>query len=352
MHQEQAWARQLAREYETINYERGTELTPPLIIIGSGKNQLGCWQRANRSITISRQLICERSWDDVCQILRHEMAHQYVDEELQAHNSVPHGDEFQLAAELLGLAHRFRGATCKFADEESREISARERKIQKLFALAGSSEIHEAEAAMNKAQQLILSYNLELPKAERTPFCYRQIVVANKKVPSWIKHLCAIIQEHFFVQSIIIPFYQAMEDQEVRAVELIGRRENVEIAEHAFIFLQTQIPKLWLEYKRTYRVPAGDRNSYYLGVLKGFAEKLKKCQCEAIKTEEMALALQPESALLNFYRQRYPRISTTRGSGPRLKKDSYDSGKAAGGKLTIHKTMGSKTRAGKTRLLG
>ena len=92
------WNRQLYRWWDSYNREYLSEaLRKPLIRIGEGEQPLGSWNPVRRTLTLSQAHILGDPWPSVMNTLRHEMAHQYVDEVLKPVDEGPHGPAFQEA---------------------------------------------------------------------------------------------------------------------------------------------------------------------------------------------------------------------------------------------------------------
>jgi hypothetical protein len=49
-----------------------------LVALSDSERRLGEWNRAQRTISISRRLVVQQPWGVVREVLKHEMAHQYV----------------------------------------------------------------------------------------------------------------------------------------------------------------------------------------------------------------------------------------------------------------------------------
>ncbi|CAG35223.1 DUF2786 domain-containing protein [Desulfotalea psychrophila] len=346
---ERTWCIQLIENFETIIRERALSLETPCMEILSSDKKLGNWASATKTMGISKTLIEDYSWDVVIEILRHEMAHQYVSEVLKCTQVMPHGNEYQRACSILGVHPDYRGAstacppvTPRPAEEKAHAQLA---KVEKLLALAESAEEHEASAAMAKANRLIARYNLQLI-ADKTPqkYDYIQIKVGNKQVPAWIKSITVIIKEHFFVNTIIISQYDAKTDSTFKAVELIGNRENISIAAHVFHFLCARLPLLWNNFQKESAVQARERRSYYLGVIRGFKEKMdagEKSHPFLAETglTTSALILAQDQELQKFFIQRYPQTKLCRTKATKIYTASYNSGIGVGKKLTVHRPI-------------
>ena len=57
-------------------------LRRPVLAFLDGLGQLGRWSSAERTLWLSRDLMVRHGWGVVIEVLKHEMAHQWVDEVL------------------------------------------------------------------------------------------------------------------------------------------------------------------------------------------------------------------------------------------------------------------------------
>src|SRR5271170_7373995 len=143
---EAALVRELRAAWRHLNesYFRGG-LNVPTFELGSGRRTLGQWVLATRTLEMSRLLLLERPWGEVIEVLKHEMAHQYVHEVLGETSQTPHGPAFRAACERLGVDSASAGLprAAPYDDTTARAVE----RIARLLALAESPNVHEAEAA-------------------------------------------------------------------------------------------------------------------------------------------------------------------------------------------------------------
>ncbi|MGL1932542.1 MAG: SprT-like domain-containing protein [Desulfotalea sp.] len=355
---ERQWATQLLKEYLNICSARSIQLTPPIFAISCSKKIIGSWDSENKIISISREIILNHSWDVVVEVLKHEMAHQALSEMVDT-NEPPHGLAFKLACEKLNVHSDFisaSGVIPKFLDKtQPHEINKNktQQKIKKLLALAESAEEHEASSAMEKANELITRYNIDLSTANNEgDYNYVQIYVANKNVSTWTKMISSIVTDYFFVYAIIISQYKAKDNKTYKAIELIGRKHNLDIAQHVFHFLSDRLEILWQRYKHTNKVNGHDKRSYYYGVLYGFRERLKdgenkRMGKQIIKSTTSELVVAKDNGLQDFIHGRYPSVRRNSGAKLRINQSVYDSGKEDGQNITIYKSIYNQGDKGK-----
>jgi predicted SprT family Zn-dependent metalloprotease len=90
--------REIAAEWHLLNAMRFRKrMQVPVFYLIDGTHFLGRWERASRSIAISRILIEQDRWAEVIEVLKHEMAHQFVHECLGVLDETSHGETFKRA---------------------------------------------------------------------------------------------------------------------------------------------------------------------------------------------------------------------------------------------------------------
>ncbi len=345
------WGRQLLQEFETICWQYGLKLTAPLFEISSSRSHYGSWRSTDRIITISSVLIKNFSWDITLQILKHEIAHQ-VCSDLHADYHGGHGARFQQACDLLGLAPEFRRAggdlpTLFESSETSSDqtVSGRRfiKKISKLLALAGSANEHEANLAMTKAGQLMDKYNLRQIEDDVKKGCSYLIINRRKKrIEGYQRKICLILQNFFYVRIIYASLYDPASDAVHKVIELLGKQENVKVAEYVYYFLEDRLATLWQRNRHKHRGNARRaRNSYYLGLLEGFYRKLKKQNnhlqpSSSAPSTTSALVVTADRHLNQFIANRYPRLSRRSHRGAQIYRQTYDDGVETGRRIVLH----------------
>jgi len=342
---ERALVRELSEYYQWQNVARfGAQLRRPLFAIAELTAKLGCWIPATRTIQISRAFVTTRSWLEVTGVLEHEMAHQYVDEVLGVRDETSHGETFRRICEERGVDARAAGVPT--ADPSVNHALDR---IRKLLALAGSSNEHEAELAMNKAHELMLRHNLEASQA-RVASGYEVAHVGDpeKRGTRVESDIVGLLIEFFFVKAIRVPVYLPRAGTRGLVYELLGTPANLEMACHVYAFLMSTVERLWSENKSDARVRSGrDRLAYQAGVVFGFRAKLVLER--TLLQQGEGLVWVGDRNLDRFYRKRHPHV-TTRRTRTRMT-GAYTAGREAGGKIVLHKPVTTGSSGGSPRLL-
>jgi len=159
--------RALAEAWNTLNenYFKGALRRPQLVLVDNAA-RLGEWRSGSRTIALQRAFVFDQAWGVVVEVLKHEVAHQYVSEMLGDPDGGPHGPSFRAICDRLGIDGRTSGVPAAGVGPAPAEAEARILgRVAKLLALAESANRHEAEAAMARAQELMLKHNLEAPSS-------------------------------------------------------------------------------------------------------------------------------------------------------------------------------------------
>jgi len=349
-----AWLGQLQAEFEDICFQYRLNLQAPVFELIDSRTCFGSWDHRYRIIAVSTHLIRSHPWKITLQVLKHEMAHQ-VCSDIFAAADEGHGPLFKKACTLLGLSGLFcraRADCAAFADsfepstvaqtEEGRKILSR---VEKLLALAGSDHEHEAALAMQRAGDLLRRHNLDLSPPDDTSFLHLSLNTGRQRMPGYLRGICALLQEYFFVRVVCASIYDPQKDACLRTIELFGRRENVVVAEHCYHFLTGKLTSLW--QRNRHRFPRGGqraRNSYFHGVIAGFREKLaagqRQCSAPVVKGESgRELIMAEEVGLQNFVAVHFPRLRKGSARKIRLHADAYREAVATGKTLVLHRAM-------------
>jgi hypothetical protein len=337
--------RALAYERRVIELQVFRRALPPAgLAFTEDASVLGRWVRAHRVIEMNRAFVCSAPWLETLEVLKHEMAHQLVDEVFRPRDEPPHGPTFQKVCETFGIDARASGAPV--APTES---SAAMRKVEKLLSLGQSAERHEAEAAMKRAQAILRSHNLERLEAARpASYTFRQLGGSKARVEGVHRWVATILSSHFFVETIWVPAFVPGRAKMGMALEISGTPENIEVAAYVHDFLLGTADRLWRAHKAETGASGHGRRRFLTGVMIGFLEKLHASTAEA-RPEERALLHAGDPALRAYHHRRYPRQSSWRSGGIR-NDETFDAGKAAGRDIVLRKGVESRGEGGGLRL--
>ena len=340
------WLSQLQREFLDICQCHRVELPLPIFQLSPSRRLYGSWQEETGILTLSVHLIAGHPWTVVLQVLKHEMAHQLAC--ARGRLGTPHGPAFQEACEQLGVLPEFRRpgllegeavAAAVAGEEPSPEGRKCLERIEKLLALGRSSNEHEAALAIDKARTLLARHHLHcLAEGGVSRFASLVIELRCSRVATYRKHICALLKDCFAVRVVLGELYDASCDRVCKTIELFGSREKVAAAEYCYHFLEHRLPSLWAAHRQGLSRGAR-RSSYYLGVLRGFRERLTLRSGEeevpSLPPEAKALMVIEEERLQWFVALRFPRLRRVAGRGARVDGGLYHAGVAAGRELQL-----------------
>jgi hypothetical protein len=356
------WSRQFLKEFSIICYQYKLLLDPPVIVITESNSQFGSWLPGTREIRISSRLIMNYSWDVTLQVFKHEIAHQ-ICSEIFYDRKGGHGENFIKACCMLGLPERFRRPAGDLPEkieklnENDRGIDVSRNiidKIRKLLALAESSNEHESALAMEKAGRLLKKHNIEqLNENEKNNYVYAIINSKKKRIEEYQRRIIVVLVKFFYVKALCSNLYDPLHDEVHKTFEIFGKKENVEIAEYCYHFLDEKLSSLWR--KNSGRFDGNTRiekKSYYLGLLHGFSEKLLEqdhsgntpnpSKSDLATSSELVIA--GDAGLRRFIQSRYPRLSKRSKSGAKIYRKTFDDGVISGRNIVIHRGIAGDCR--------
>jgi hypothetical protein len=351
------WARQLHAEFSEICWKYNIEMTSPVFEISKSAKQLGSWHAGARTIKISASLIVNYSWSVTLNVLKHEIAHQICSEIFKS-NEKAHGPAFSKACDLLSLPEEYKRAGGDLPSEveliaHGTKLTSKGRsfiaKVEKLLALAQSSNENEAILAMQKANELIEKHNItHLAESHDASYTYVIINKKRKRIESYQRKICTILRDFFFVKIITSYLYDPLSNDTHKTIEILGSHENVVIAEYCYHFLESRLVALWSQNRHRYKGSVRtEKNSYYMGLLSGFYDKLhsqreKKQATSKPQNRINSLVVAEDQRLNNYVSMRFPRLTTISRRGPRIYKGTYEAGVETGKKINLHKGVSRK----------
>ena len=224
-------------------------MTPPVLKLHDGREKLGTWRSADRTISLSRHLVFERSWAETLEVFKHEMAHQFCDEVLRS-DDLPHGKTFQAVCHQHTIDAAPKGIPDVTRVDDTNHIVE---KIRRLLSLAaGQANEHESQRAAEAAQTLMLKYNIELKaQGAEHDFLVRHLGRPMGRVPSFQKELSCLLRDHYNVEIIWIPMFNPRTGKQGYEIEVMGTRDNVDVAEYVYEFLIRETEAAWLRVKNS-----------------------------------------------------------------------------------------------------
>jgi hypothetical protein len=362
------WAIQLHKEHARICYQQSVFLPTPVISIVAGKNRLGYWSPDSQTISISRHLIENNPWETVLEILKHEMAHQYVSAYFD--NADSHGKGFKTACDILGVHPAFAGSgshqkehLAAFTGTLPEKAQTLLRRVEKLLALGQSSNESEARAASRKASYLLNKYNLDRIAKDETDSSdikYLYLRTGKKRMETIEKLILSFLEKFYFVNCVAATIYDAKTDEEYKAGVLIGKKEALVVAEYVFRFLLHTSKALWKDFRKTHSGQRTGKVAFDSGFMQGIRsnhEMMFKEHNDAGKNGDTSLPVAAVRSLRvrchaenNCEKTRlFPRLRKDRTSF-RMDKNAFYQGMEQGKKTHIHRPVEHK-KTGITALL-
>jgi len=312
------------------------------------KGKLGYWSSENREICISRNLVMNHPWDAVCDVLKHEIGHQYAEEVLEVKNETFHGKTFYEACRILRANPKASGKYRPLHRMIAHELPDHEDKIllriKKLMALAGSKNQHEAESAMAKAHDLITKYNIDLISTEKD----REFVSFFLGRPALRHfreeyHLAHLLIDYYYVEGIWVSAYVLEKEKMGRVLEITGTLQNVKIANYVYDYVNNFINFKWREYNLDKGLNRYRRTDFAVGIIEGFISRMdsqiKKMRINEGGNELMSIE---DSTLIDYMSYKYPYISNVKGRALSLDENVLKDGKKIGRKMILSKGISAK----------
>jgi hypothetical protein len=343
---ENACLRALATEYDQLNYDLFKRLLRrPELRLSEGRSRLGTWEQNPPTISLARHVVLERPWGFCVEILKHEMAHQFVSQVLGI-DEPPHGPAFAQVCLERGIDARASGEI--EPPEQSGGAHGVLAKVAALLSLAESSNPHEAEAAMSAAQRLMLKHNLaHLDLNQSRGYSFAHLGRPTGRVEESQRVVASILREFFFVETLWISVFRPLEAKWGSVLEVCGSKENVALAEYVHSFLTHTAERLWRVHQQKLGTRSNrDRRKYVAGVMAGFHAKLER---ERGNNREQGLLWLGDEKLKAFFRRRYPRVRSV-SYGTSGDHTAYQSGRVEGERIVLHKGVSSSK--GGVKLLG
>jgi hypothetical protein len=309
----------------------------PLFSLRTMTTRLGCWSGAKNEITISRTLALNYPWDDVRDVLFHEMAHQYAEQVLKSSEPYPHGADFLKACHRLRANPKASGRYKPLHDRiHIPSIGSQDRilmRVKKLMSLAKSANHHEAEAAMTKAHELMRKYNIDLlSRSSHRGFVSLFVGSPALRHHREEYHLANLLQQYYFVQGLWVSAYVLEKKKMGRVFEISGTPENVKIASYVYDFVKNTIEMHWHHFNRRKTLNRYRKTDFAVGLVEGFCNKLAaRRPAPSRRAATTALISTADPMLKAYMSHRYPRTRTFHRSAlsqdDRVLRHGYDIGK-------------------------
>jgi hypothetical protein len=342
-----AWRAQITK-FKWSEYK----IQPPHFrITEASVSHWGQWDSQTREMHFSRFLVTQRPWNEVLEVLKHEMVHQFVSEVLHLDQEVPHGPTFQGVCKKYGIDAAARGTPG--ADKLTATNHIVE-KIQHLLVLSerGATE-GEKEAAASAAHSMMLKYNLDIQaKNEERGYTVRYVGGITGRIQAYMSEMANLLSKYYFVEIIWATSYDPRTKKDGHELEISGMEANVDVAEYVYDFLSRSSVSAWerkfadpvfkLQLQEEFAQQFGHgsftspkgytisaRSNYLHGFILGFGAQLKQANLKEIQA---GMVLAKDTGLEEFYHQRHPqihRLSSGHGKyNPNMRGEGFVQGNA------------------------
>ncbi len=313
----------------------------PQFSLSDAERRLGVWDPAREEIRISRRFALDRGWDEVRELLRHEMAHQLADQALGGGAETSHGPAFREACRVLG-AHP--GASGEFlplgARLEGNADPARARvlgRVQRLLALAASANRHEAELALLRAREYARRHHVDEHQGGDeflSAFAGRPALRHTREE----YQLAALVTRTWEAYGIWVPAWVVERGRMGTVLELSGTPAQVKLAGYVHEFVRRHIAAEWERYNRGRRLGARRRTDFGCGLIEGFRGTLERGasgQGPGAGAGAAVVRTGQDPVFSDYLATRYPRRSTIRRGGGSVDPAVHRDGVRAGERLVI-----------------
>lgn len=318
-------------------------LYPIHLVVFEGDNKLGYFDAATYQIGLNKNLMYQAKEKVLKDILRHELAHYVTFLFYGVADIRPHGDEFQEVCRLFNWPKAVSEASLnlQFANESLEGDLKTEkiiRKVKSLLKLAESSNEHEAQLATVKANQLLLKHNLEYFNSTSDETLYVHKVIVAKRKNAKMTAIYDILK-HFMVRPIL-----SYGKKQV-ALEVTGSKMNIELADYVASFLDQELERLWKAQQKKHNLKGlRAKNSFFMGIAKGYDLKMQSAHREYNDSEQKALIVLSRQ-LDHQVKKIYRRLSST-SSQSSMCGESFSLGHEAGKNLTVNQGIKNKKSGG------
>lgn len=148
-------------------------------------------------------------------------------------------------------------------------------KIKKLFALAQSDNANERDAALGKAQRIATENNIDLALLDlsdagvlKEEEMVEDKVEAGNRFEVHKKFAANIVSQ---VCRVDLVYWTGRAKQ----ISFIGKKSDVEFAKWLYPFLLDEYVRRWNYERKANGLPAGHRNTFFLGIKRGQEIKIR-----------------------------------------------------------------------------
>lgn len=370
------WYNILDRLYDEANLKikavTGRTLEKANFDFFSSSTKYGYWDKSLNKIGLNVVLFNYYEENAIKFVLFHEICHQVVSEIYNYHGSEHHGHHFKVACDMLGIDNRACGSSDFLKEYKKGEKNPLITKLEKLLDVSGRSE-EEAQLFLNKANELMIKYNLSLEDVLGTDrmFLKRQVGESYERFPTYLFWLGNMINSYYGVRYIKsfskvhkMHLGKSYSKENVNSVknydylyhiELYGEADKLDLAEYVYETILNKAEELYEDYKNDPNRVKGYRKlskkAFFVGLFEGFESKLKLSQKKVVDDLEESsgeLIRLDDPILDEYYNKAYSRARSGHVSGSSA--SGYEAGYKEGSNLSIRN--GVKSSSSDRQLIG
>ncbi len=193
-----------------------------------------------------------------------------------------------------------------------------EEKIKKLLALSESNNPNEAKAALLKAQELMLKYNISEIDNKEAEICTESIKINRNK---FANRISVLIANNFRTKTWV----------SADCINYIGFREDVCASKFCFVYLIEESARCFSDYVYNHKESFEDKNPkfyqkyLYRQWMEGFLSGLEEAfESRKSDLEYQIMLITPEEVLREYNKLSLHSVSLRAGN--RLSEEAYDAG--------------------------
>lgn len=223
-------------------------------------------------------------------------------------------------------------------------------KVQKLLALANSSNPNEAATAAAVANKLIDQYRLnesDIQDSSNMIVEDQDPIYTSGRVTRWKSMLVGVLAHHYGVAHYISATYP--EGRKISNYKLVGRKSDIEVTRYMFSWLLNECQRLAIQ--QTKGLGKIFISSYCEGFVTGVSLQLKASRQEATKDASNTAIVQLNSRLKDsraFMYQSHNLKTSKYKSNNQIDHNAFSAGQKQGQNVHLGQSLGSQ----RMRLLG
>jgi hypothetical protein len=209
-------------------------------------------------------------------------------------------------------------------------------KMKKLFSLAKSDNPNEAKVAMERAQDMMIKHNIEMREVKADNTYTSAESDGFKRESMEDKYINSILTNYFYVDIV-----KGGTRYGEKRFTYVGEASNVEMAMYVRDYLLRTFQTLWKKYKKEHNLQSSSKQSFYLGLFKGFCAKMEEQLAQAVESYGKELVLVKDPKVEEKVQEMFPNASKmpskkVRNSDPGAYNDGFEKGK----KINVNRGVG------------